>query len=176
MVYTIQLIPAARQDIAHLLDYLVPKAGEAVARAAPADQSSLRNFALVTSCTLQLISKTIASSRDSEAKMSKEIIDEVRHVPHPGGLIRGQIVNQFGLSVTEAAEALGISRNALSAVLNGRAALSPDMALRLEKVFDLDMKHLMRMQNDFDIEHARKKAAEINVARYVRPTPVISQN
>jgi addiction module HigA family antidote len=68
--------------------------------------------------------------------------------------------------VTEAASALGVTRPALSAFLNGRADLSPDMALRVEKAFGVRMDTLMRMQNSYDIAQARSRESEIKVARY----------
>lgn len=82
---------------------------------------------------------------------------------HPGGFVKFEIIEGFGLSVTDAAEALGVSRPALSAVLNERAKLSPDMALRLEKAFGVSMDTLMRMQNSYDIAQVRKRAHEIDV-------------
>lgn len=87
--------------------------------------------------------------------------------PHPGGFVRAEILEPAGLSVTAAANVLGVTRPALSAVLNERAALSPEMALRLEKAFGVSMDTLMRMQNSYDIAIARKREGEINVARYV---------
>lgn len=90
--------------------------------------------------------------------------------PHPGGFIRAEIIEPAELSVTAAAEVLGVTRAALSALLNERAALSPDMALRLEKAFGVSMDTLMRMQNSYDIAQARKREGEITVARY-QPKP-----
>jgi addiction module HigA family antidote len=69
--------------------------------------------------------------------------------------------------VTAAAAALGVTRAALSAFLNERSSLSPEMAIRIEKAFGLSMETLMRMQNSFDIAQARKREGEIDVARYV---------
>lgn len=89
---------------------------------------------------------------------------------HPGGFVKNEIIEGYGLSVTGAAEALGISRPALSAFLNERAQLSPEMALRLEKAFGLSMDTLMRMQNSYDIAQARKRADEIDVRPYLMPT------
>ncbi len=86
---------------------------------------------------------------------------------HPGQFIRMEIIDPLGLSVTAAAKALGVTRPALSALLNGRAALSPDMALRIEKAFGPNMDTLMRMQTSYDIAQARSRAATIKVRRYV---------
>ena len=92
---------------------------------------------------------------------------------HPGQFIKMEIIDPLGLSVTAAAKALGVTRPALSALLNGRAALSPDMALRIEKAFGPKMDTLMRMQTSYDIARARSREAEIRVRRYVaaRATP-----
>lgn len=65
---------------------------------------------------------------------------------HPGGFLKMEIIEPLGLSVTDAARALGVTRSALSALLNERAALSPEMALRVEKAFGVSMDTLMRMQ------------------------------
>jgi addiction module HigA family antidote len=86
---------------------------------------------------------------------------------HPGGFVKTEIIEPLGLSVTDAARALGITRAALSTFLNERASLSPDMAIRIEKAFGVSMDTLMRMQNSFDIAQARKHESEIAVTRYV---------
>lgn len=89
---------------------------------------------------------------------------------HPGGFVRSEIVEGLGLSVTDAAQALGVSRPALSALLNERANLSPEMALRLEKAFGVSMDTLMRMQSSYDIAEARKREGEIDVRPFsVKP-------
>ncbi|HJT12109.1 MAG TPA: HigA family addiction module antitoxin [Dongiaceae bacterium] len=86
---------------------------------------------------------------------------------HPGQFIKLEIIEPLGLSVTDAAKALGVTRPALSALLNGRAALSPEMALRIEKAFGLKMDTLLRMQTSFEIYEARKRERAIKVKRYV---------
>ena len=90
----------------------------------------------------------------------------MKNPSHPGGFIRTEIFVPLGLSVTEAALALGVTRPALSAFLNERASLSPDMAIRIEKAFGLKLETLMRMQNAYDIAQARRRAASIKVERY----------
>jgi len=70
---------------------------------------------------------------------------------HPGAFIKHEIIAAHGLSVTEAAKALGVTRPALSALLNERAALSPEMAIRVEKTFGVSMGALLRTQSSFDI-------------------------
>jgi len=89
---------------------------------------------------------------------------------HPGHFIRMEVIEPLDLSVTDAAKILGVTRPALSALLNGRAALSPEMALRIEKAFGPKMDTLMRMQTSFDIADARKLAPQIKVKRYVAAT------
>jgi addiction module HigA family antidote len=86
---------------------------------------------------------------------------------HPGPFIKMEVIEPLGLSVTDAAKALGVTRPALSALLNGRAALSPEMALRIEKAFGPKMDTLLRMQTSFEIYQARKREREIKVKRYV---------
>ncbi len=85
---------------------------------------------------------------------------------HPGGFVKSEIVEPLGLTVTRAARALGVTRAALSALLNERARLSPEMALRIEKAFGVSMDTLMRMQNSYDIAEARKKSGDIKVAPF----------
>lgn len=91
----------------------------------------------------------------------------LKNPPHPGGFVRSEILEPMELSVTAAAEALGVTRAALSALINGRASLSPEMGLRIEKAFGVSMETLMRMQNSYDIAQARKREGEIKIARYV---------
>ncbi len=86
---------------------------------------------------------------------------------HPGQFIRMEVIEPLGLSVTQAAKALRVTRPALSALLNGRAALSPDMALRIEKAFGVKMDTLLRMQTACEIADARQREADIKVERYV---------
>lgn len=87
----------------------------------------------------------------------------MKNPAHPGGFVKTEIIEPLGLSVTDAAQALGITRAALSAFLNERASLSPDMAIRVEKAFGVSMDTLMRMQNSYDIAQARKREGEIHV-------------
>ena len=85
---------------------------------------------------------------------------------HPGAFIKFEIIEPLELTVTAAAQALGVTRAALSALLNERASLSPEMALRMEKAFGVSMDTLMRMQNSYDIAQTRKREGDILVARY----------
>src|SRR6266568_2060188 len=90
----------------------------------------------------------------------------MKNPAHPGGFVKSEIIEALGLSVTGAAKALGVTRPALSALLNERANLSSEMALRIEKAFGVSMDTLMRMQNSFDIAQARKREDEIKVAPF----------
>ena len=85
---------------------------------------------------------------------------------HPGRFLKSEIIEAHNLSVTEAAKILRVSRPTLSSLLNAKADLSGDMALRFEKAFGVDMETLMRMQNSFDIAQARSRAKAIRVDRY----------
>lgn len=89
----------------------------------------------------------------------------MKNPPHPGDFIRSEIIDPAGLSVTAAAAALKVSRPALSSLLNGKANLSGEMALRLEKAFGVRMETLMRMQSSYDIAQTRKRERQINVKR-----------
>lgn len=95
-------------------------------------------------------------------------ISHVRKIDcgHPGVFVKRKIIEPLGLSVTGAAEVLGVTRATLSALLNERAHLSPEMALRIEKAFGVSMDALMRMQNTYDIAQARKREGEIMVAPF----------
>ena len=88
--------------------------------------------------------------------------------PHIGGFIRREIVEPLGLSVTDAARALGITRQALNNLLNEKAALSAEMALRIEKAFGPRMDHLLRMQLEYEMAQARKREGAIRVRRVQR--------
>jgi addiction module HigA family antidote len=92
---------------------------------------------------------------------------------HPGQFIRMEVIEPLDLSVTEAAKVLGVARPALSALLNGRAALSPQMALRIEKAFGPKMDTLLRMQTAYEVAKVRDREADIKVERYVaKPSTV----
>lgn len=85
---------------------------------------------------------------------------------HPGEFVRTEIIEELGLNVTKAAQILGVRRATLSALLNGNAALSPEMALRIEKAFDVSMDMLLRMQAWYDASRMRARTKEIDVQHY----------
>lgn len=85
---------------------------------------------------------------------------------HPGEFVRMEIIDELGLNVTRASEILGVRRATLSDFLNGNAALSPEMALRIEKAFGVSMDMLLRMQAWHDASRMRARADDIDVRRY----------
>ena len=87
---------------------------------------------------------------------------------HPGNFIRTEVIEELALTVTKAAHVLGVRRATLSDLLNGKAALSPEMALRIEKAFDVNMDMLLRMQAWYDASQMRARGNKITVQRYVR--------
>ena len=82
--------------------------------------------------------------------------------PHPGTFIREEILDELGLGIAEAARILDVRAATLSDLVNGKAALSLEMALRIEKAFDVDMEMLLRMQAWYDAQAMRRRAGEIN--------------
>ena len=86
---------------------------------------------------------------------------------HPGRIVRSGCLEPLGLSVTAGAKVLGVSRQALSNLVNGRARVTPEMAVRLAKAFDTNPELWIRMQAAWDIAQMRKWADEIVVERYV---------
>lgn len=84
---------------------------------------------------------------------------------HPGDWLKTEIVMPSGIGTGRLAAAFGVSRQAVSAVLNGRAALSADMAIRFEKLFDIKADTLCRMQTIYDLSRARARQDDIKVDR-----------
>ncbi|MBI3794649.1 MAG: HigA family addiction module antidote protein [Nitrospinae bacterium] len=94
-------------------------------------------------------------------------MERIARPAHPGRFIKMEIIEPIGLTVTKAAEVLGVTRPALSSLLNGRAGLSPEMAMRIEKAFGPKMDTLLRTQNAWEIAEVRGREREIKVKRYV---------
>jgi addiction module HigA family antidote len=91
---------------------------------------------------------------------------------HPGEIVREECLKPLGLTVTAAADALGVTRKALSDLLNGHSGVSPDMAVRLEKVFGSTAETWLRMQMQRDLWEARQRTDKIKVnKRFVEATP-----
>ena len=86
--------------------------------------------------------------------------------PHPGGIVRRQCLEPLGLTVTRAAQGLGITRQALSELVNERSSLSVDMAIRLSKAFGSTPETWLRMQMAYDLWQARDRARQISVERF----------
>ena len=86
--------------------------------------------------------------------------------PHPGAFIREEILDELGLSVSEAAKVLDVRRATLSDLINGNAALSAEMALRIEKAFAVKMEMLLELQTWHDAHAMRQRAGEIDVKPY----------
>ncbi len=92
----------------------------------------------------------------------------MKNPPHPGEVIRDAIENGLGLTVTAAAEGLGVSRKTLSQILNGRASVSTEMAIRLEKGIGSSAAAWLRMQMAHDLALAQRTARNIKVKRLAK--------
>ena len=90
----------------------------------------------------------------------------MKEPPHPGEVVRELCIEPAGLTVTAAARILGVSRKALSELLNGHSGISPDMAVRLSKGFGGSIESWLTQQMQYDLAQVRKRAAEIDVKRY----------
>jgi addiction module HigA family antidote len=90
---------------------------------------------------------------------------QMHNPPHPGEIIRELCLEPLGLSVTGAAKALGVSRKTLSAVLNGRAGISPEMAVRLSIAFDTSSESWLNQQVQYDLWRAERRRKSLRVTR-----------
>lgn len=91
----------------------------------------------------------------------------MKNPPHPGLSVRHDCIDPLGLSVTKAADKLGVTRQALNNLVNGKAGISPDMAIRLDKAFGGGAETWLRLQAAYDLAQAMKGADKIKVARIV---------
>jgi antitoxin HigA-1 len=91
----------------------------------------------------------------------------MKNPPHVGDVIWRGILEPLDLSVTKAAGILGVRRATLSDLVNGKAALTAEMALRIHKAFGPDVDHLLRMQVAYEVAQVRKRSKDIKVKRYV---------
>lgn len=89
----------------------------------------------------------------------------MKNPPHPGELVKFDCIEALGISVTDAADALGVTRQALSNLINGSAGISPEMAIRLEKAFGGTAEGWLKLQLAYDLAAVRKTAAKIKVRR-----------
>jgi len=87
--------------------------------------------------------------------------------PHPGELVRHECLEPLGLTVTEGARALGVTRQALNNLVNGKSGISPEMAIRLDKAFGGGAETWLQMQMNYDLWHAKQRARRIKVKRMV---------
>ena len=85
--------------------------------------------------------------------------------PHPGKIVKALCLEPLGVTVTQAAEALGVSRKTLSAILNGRAGISPEMAVRLSIAFDTSAESWLNQQTQYDLWHAERRRKQLRVAK-----------
>ena len=90
----------------------------------------------------------------------------MKNPPHPGEVVRELCIDPLGLSVTDAAKGLGVSRKALSELLNGHSSISPEMAVRLSKAFGGSVESWMRQQMQYDLAQVQAKAGSINVQKF----------
>lgn len=90
---------------------------------------------------------------------------QMHNPPHPGVIIRKLCLEPLGLSVTKAAHALGVSRKTLSGILNGRAGISPEMAIRLSIAFDTTPESWLNQQGQYDLWLAEQRRGELQVKR-----------
>ena len=98
--------------------------------------------------------------------MSSTIAKVGMKPPHPGAFIREEILEPHGLNVSTGADVLGVRRATLSDLVNEKTSLSPEMALRIEKAFGVNMDMLLRMQAGYDSAFMRERAGEIEVQRF----------
>jgi addiction module HigA family antidote len=89
----------------------------------------------------------------------------MRDPVHPGRIVRHDCLEPLGLSVTEGARVLGVTRQALSNIVNGKSGISPEMAIRLTKAFGSTAETWLRMQLAYDLAAARKNESKIKVRR-----------
>jgi len=91
---------------------------------------------------------------------------QMHNPPHPGEVLREFCIEPLGLSVTDAAEGLGVSRKTLSSILNGRAGISPEMAIRLSKAFDTTAESWLNQQQQFDLWQAMQSGQKLKVKKF----------
>ena len=85
--------------------------------------------------------------------------------PHPGEILRGLCIEPLGLTITSAAEGLGITRKTLSAILNGRSGISPEMAIRLSKAFNTTAESWLNQQMQYDLWQAKQNFGNVEIKR-----------
>ena len=96
---------------------------------------------------------------------------EMFNPPHPGEIIREDCLKPLGLTVTETAKGLGVTRKALSDLLNGHSGVSPEMAIRLEKAGWLKADHWLRLQMQYDLWQAKQRTAHLQITPFPAVAP-----
>lgn len=94
----------------------------------------------------------------------------MKNPPHPGRIVRQECIEPLGLSITEAAERLGVKRQTLNNLVNGKAGISPEMSIRLSKAFGSRPEVWLGLQMQYDLAQAEKTAHRIKVHRITAPT------
>ncbi|KKO46649.1 XRE family transcriptional regulator [Arsukibacterium ikkense] len=92
---------------------------------------------------------------------------QMHNPPHPGEIIKELCLEPLGLSVTDAADGLGVSRKTLSAIINGRAGISPEMAVRLSIAFDTSAQSWLNQQSQYELWHAEQNRSKLLVKKLV---------
>jgi addiction module HigA family antidote len=96
----------------------------------------------------------------------------IKNPPHPGEIVKELCIDPLGLTITQAADALGVTRSTLSKVINGKTSLSPEMAIRLSKSFGSTPAFWLRLQLSYDLAQLEKRAKTIEVRQVMTPAPV----
>jgi len=86
--------------------------------------------------------------------------------PHPGEIIRELCLEPLGITITDAAKGLGVSRKTLSSIINGHAGITPEMAIRLGKAFDTSPESWLNQQIQYDLYNAKKKTANLKIKKF----------
>jgi len=90
----------------------------------------------------------------------------MKNPPHPGRVVLEECIEPLGLTITEAAEGLGVTRNTLSRLVNGRNGISPEMALRLSRAFGGSPESWLRQQMHYDLARVRRESGDIRVRKF----------
>src|SRR5271169_4011157 len=98
-------------------------------------------------------------------------MSRMHNPPHLGEMIKELCLEPLGLSVTDAAKGLGVTRKALSELINGRSGVSPEMALRLEQAFGSTAETWLRMQLEYDLWQTKQRAGDLKVTRFAPLAP-----
>jgi antitoxin HigA-1 len=98
-------------------------------------------------------------------RTTTSMASQMHNPPHPGEVLRDLCLEPLDLSVTDAAKALGVSRKTLSSILNGRAGISPEMAVRLSIAFDTSSESWLNQQLQYDLWQAEKQRKSLRVSR-----------